>query len=164
LVVAHAPRPVAIIGKSEILEWPVIGPMARAYGMIPVRRGEPDRVTLQKGIDVLRSGQALLIAPEGRESPGGTLERAKEGAAFIALHAAAPIVPIAITGSMWPQILPKWKRLQRPRLTLTFGPVFTLPTGIKRRAAADLMMHHIAALLPPERRGVYADGVLAQAG
>lgn len=46
LVVAHAPRPVAIIGKSEILAWPVIGPMARAYGMLPVRRGEPDRVTL----------------------------------------------------------------------------------------------------------------------
>jgi 1-acyl-sn-glycerol-3-phosphate acyltransferase len=164
MVVAHAPRPLAIIGKSEILDWPVMGPLARAYGMIPVRRGEPDRVTLQKGIDVLRAGNALLIAPEGRESPSGTLERAKEGPAFMALHAHVPIVPIAITGTMWPQILPEWKRLRRPRLTLTFGPAFTLPPGLKRRAAADLMMHNIATLLPPECRGVYADGILVKVG
>lgn len=164
MVVAYTPRPVAVIGKSEILDWPVIGLMARAYGMIPVRRGEPDRVTLQKGIDVLRAGHALLIAPEGRESPSGTLERAKEGPAFMALHAQAPIVPIAITGTMWPQIFSEWKRLRRPCLTLTFGPAFTLPAGIKRRAAADLMMQNIAVLLPPEYRGAYADGILDEAG
>lgn len=164
LVVAHAPRSVAIIGKSEILGWPVLGWMARAYGMIPVRRGEPDRVTLQKGIDVLRAGEALLIAPEGRESPSGTLERAKEGPAFMALQAHVPIVPIAITGTRWPQILPEWQRRHRPRLTLTFGPAFTLPTGLKRRAAADLMMQNIATLLPSEYRGVYADRLLDEAG
>lgn len=164
MVLAYAPRPVAIIGKSEILDWPVLGLTARAYGMIPVRRGEPDRVTLQKGIDVLRAGHALLIAPEGRESPSGTLERAKEGPAFMVMHAHVPVVPVAITGTMWPQIFLEWKRLRRPRLTLTFGPAFTLPPGLKRRAAADLMMHNIAALLPPNQRGMYADGFLAPAG
>lgn len=164
LVLAHAPRPIAIIGKSEILDWPVMGPLARAYGMIPVRRGEPDRVTLQKGIDVLRAGEALLIAPEGRESPSGTLERAKEGPAFIARHAGVPVVPVAITGTMWPQIFAAWQRLRRPTLTLSFGPAFHLPADLKRRAAADLMMRHIARQLPPEVRGVYADDVLDPAG
>jgi 1-acyl-sn-glycerol-3-phosphate acyltransferase len=164
LVISHAPRPLAIIGKSEILGWPVIGLAARAYGMIPVRRGEPDRATLQKSIDVLRAGWALLIAPEGRESPSGTLERAREGPAFIALHAGAPIVPVAITGTKWRQIFSEWKRLRRPRLTVTFGPAFTLPPGIKRRAAADEMMRRIAALLPADYRGVYADELLDAAG
>ncbi len=164
LALAYAPRPLTIIGKSEILGWPVLGPLARAYGMIPVKRGEPDRVTLQKGIDVLRAGQALLIAPEGRESPSGTLERAKEGPAFMALHARVPVAPVAITGTMWQQIFPEWKRLRRPRLTLTFGPPFTFPPNIKRRAAADLMMRHIAVLLPADYRGVYADELLAPSG
>jgi 1-acyl-sn-glycerol-3-phosphate acyltransferase len=106
----------------------------------------------------------LLIAPEGRESPSGALARAKEGPAFIALHAGVPVVPVAITGSMWSQIWPAWKGLRRPRLTLTFGPAFTLTPGLKRRAVADLMMQKIADLLPPEYRGVYAAGILAEAG
>lgn len=158
LVMGHAPRPVVIIGKAEVLGWPVLGPLARAYGMIPVHRGEPDRVTLRQSISVLQSGQMLLIAPEGRESHTGALERAKEGAAFIAQHAAVPIVPIAITGTAWKHILPEWKRLRRPAVTLTFGPPFMLPPGLARRAAADFIMARLAALLPPEYRGVYADG------
>lgn len=92
------------------------------------------------------------------------MERAKEGPAFMALHAHVSIVPIAITGTRWGQILPEWKRLHRPHLTLTFGAPFTLPPGIKRRAATDLMMHNIAGLLPPEYRGVYADRILGEAG
>lgn len=156
LVLGYCPRPPVIIGKSEILGWPVLGPVARAYGMLAVHRGEPDRATLQKAIAVLRSGQVLLIAPEGRESHTGALERAKEGAAFIAQHAAAPIVPVAITGTAWKHILPEWKHLRRPRVTVTFGAAFVLPPGLARRAAADFIMARLAKLLPPEYRGVYA--------
>ena len=41
LVIGHAPRLVTVIGKAEVLGWPVIGPLVRAYGMVPVRRGRP---------------------------------------------------------------------------------------------------------------------------
>jgi 1-acyl-sn-glycerol-3-phosphate acyltransferase len=157
LVLGFAPRDLDIVGKSEIMRWPIFNWLARAYGMLPVRRGEPDRATLNAALRVLQSGRALLIAPEGRESHSGALEEAKGGAAFIALHSGAPIVPVAITGTAWARVVPAWRRLRRPCVTLTFGRPYTFSPGTQRREAADQMMLRIAALLPPEYRGVYAE-------
>jgi 1-acyl-sn-glycerol-3-phosphate acyltransferase len=158
LCIGHCPRRLETLGKAEALRWPVIGLVLRAYGMIPVRRGEPDRATLARALEVLESGGALLIAPEGRESLSGALEAGKHGAAFLAQHAAAPIVPVGITGTAWRAVLPSWRRLRRPCVTLTFGPPYTLPAGLDRREATEEIMRRIAALLPPEYRGVYAPG------
>jgi 1-acyl-sn-glycerol-3-phosphate acyltransferase len=155
LVIAFAPRPIAAAGKVEILRWPVLGWVAGQYGMIPLRRGEADREALQRLLAELAHGQALLIAPEGRESLTGALEAGHGGPAFLAQHAQVPIVPIAITGTAWNRVLPAWRRLRRPCVTLTFGAAYRLPDGIKRAAAAELIMQRIAALLPPEYRGVY---------
>jgi len=156
LLMGFTPRDLAVIGKAEVLGWPVVGRLARAYGMIPVRRGEPERAALQQAIEVLRSGRALLVAPEGRESLTHALERAKEGAGFIALHSRAAILPVGITGTAWPRVLAAWRRLRRPCVTLTFGQPYHLPPEMSRREAADEIMRRIAALLPPEYRGVYA--------
>jgi 1-acyl-sn-glycerol-3-phosphate acyltransferase len=156
LVIAFAPRPVAAAGKVEIFDWPVLGWVAKTYGMIPLRRGEADREALQRLLAELARGQALLIAPEGRESHTGTLEAGKGGPAFLAQHAGAPILPIAITGTAWNRILPAWRRLRRPCVTLTFGAPYRLPPNIKRSAAVELIMRRIAAMLPAEYQGVYA--------
>lgn len=155
LVFGFTPRPLTIIGKSEILGWPVLGWLARRYGMLAVRRGEPDRATLTAAFHVLESGGALLIAPEGRESLSRALEPAKGGAAFLAVQSGVPIVPIAISGTE--AVYAAWRHFRRPCVTLTFGPAFQLPPGIKRRAASDVIMHQIARLLPPRYQGVYAD-------
>ncbi len=157
VVVGFAPRPLAGIGKVEILRWPLIGWIAQAYGMLAVHRGEPDRATLRAALDVLRAGGALAIAPEGRESPTGALIWAKDGAAFLALHGGVPIVPVALTGTAWTHILGQCRRLRRPRVTLTFGLPFYLPPLIKRKDATTLIMRRIASLLPPEYRGVYRE-------
>ena len=156
LVVAHVPRPVSVTGKVEILGWPLLGRLVRAYGMIPVHRGQVDRAALETMLDVLRGGGALLIAPEGRESLTGALEQGKSGPAFLALHGDATILPVAITGTAWRTVLPMWRRLRRPCVTLTFGQPYRLAPGLRRAEAADEIMRRIAALLPAEYRGVYA--------
>jgi 1-acyl-sn-glycerol-3-phosphate acyltransferase len=157
LVIAFSPRPIAAAGKVEILRWPVLGWAAKMYGMIPLHRGEADREALRRLLAELARGQALLIAPEGRESHTGALEAGHGGPAFLAQHAQAPIMPIAITGTAWNRVLPAWRRLTRPCVTLTFGVPYRLPDGIKRAAAAEMIMQRIAALLPPEYRGVYGE-------
>jgi 1-acyl-sn-glycerol-3-phosphate acyltransferase len=156
LCIGFAPRPLTASGKAEILGWPMLGAVARVYGMIPLRRGEPDRATLKRLLGVLHSGGALLIAPEGRESLTGALEPAKTGAAFLALRSQARIVPVAITGTAWRDVLPFWRRLRRPCVTLTFGPAYDLPKGLDRHAAANEIMRRIAVLLPLAYQGVYA--------
>lgn len=154
LVFGFTPRPLTIIGKSEILDWPVLGWLVQFFGMLPIRRGQPDRVGLKLALDVLESGGALLIAPEGRESHSKALEPAKGGAAFLAIQSGVPIVPIAITGTE--SVYREWLHFRRPCVTLTFDRPLCLLPGIKRRAASDLIMQQIASLLPVEYRGVYA--------
>ena len=74
-----------------------------------------------------------------------------------------PILPVAITGSeklrnLW------WCFLHHPRITITIGKPFNLPpaegksTREQRQQMIDYIMRKIAALLPPEYRGVYAGG------
>jgi len=153
MVIGFTPRDLEVIGKSEILWWPLAGQIAWAYGMIAVRRGEPDRATLKSAVNILKLGRALLIAPEGRESKTQGLQPGKGGAAFLALQSQAPLLPVAITGT--DKTYAHWLRLRRPYVTLTFGAPFDLPPGCSRREAADLIMRRIAELLPPEYRGVY---------
>ena len=155
LVIGFAPRPVTAIGKAEVLAWPVIGTAVRMYGMVPVRRGLPDRAALEAGLDVLRSGGALLIMPEGRESPTGALGPGKPGAAFLAGQTGVPILPVAVTGTRWSTVLAHWRRLRRPAVTLTFGEAFCLPPGANCQEATERIMRSVAALLPVEYRGVY---------
>ena len=155
LVMGFTPREVAMLGKVEILSWPLVGLAARGYGMIPIRRGVPDRAALEACLRTLAAGRALLIAPEGHESPTHALEEGKEGAGFLALRGSVPVVPIAITGTH--RVYHAWLRFRRPCVTLTFGAPLSVPPGLKRREAADLIMRRIAALLPPEYRGVYDD-------
>ena len=155
LLIGFTPRALAVIGKAEIFNWPVAGLVARAYGMIPVRRGAPERATLHTAVEVIRAGGALLIAPEGRESLSHALERGKAGPAFIALHSGAALQPVAITGTEWARVLAAWRKFQRPCVTLTFGPPYHLPPELKSHEAAEEIMRRIAALLPLGYRGVY---------
>jgi 1-acyl-sn-glycerol-3-phosphate acyltransferase len=80
---------------------------------------------------------------------------------FVAHQAGVPIVPLAHFGTE--RVTRTWLRLRRPEVTVRVGQPFTLPPlpSTERSAQlheqADLVMCHIAALLPPEYRGVYAD-------
>jgi 1-acyl-sn-glycerol-3-phosphate acyltransferase len=155
LALGFCPRAALTTGKVELLSWPLV---VRAYGMIPLRRDGLDVDALRRLLAALEAGQALLIAPEGRESRTGALEAGQAGAAFLAQKANVPIVPVALTGTAWKEILPAWRRIRRPCVTLTYGPPYRLPAGLPRAAALNEIMRHIADLLPPQYRGVYADG------
>ena len=156
LVVGFAPRRVVAVGKAEALRWPLIGWVLRAYGMIPLHRGQADRAALRALLQALAAGEAVLIAPEGRESRTGALESGQGGAAFLAQRADVPIVPVAITGTAWRAIWPAWRGLRRPCVTLTFGRPYRLPSDLRRQAAVESVMRRIAVLLPADYQGVYA--------
>jgi 1-acyl-sn-glycerol-3-phosphate acyltransferase len=124
--------------------------------MIPLHRGQSDRATLRFLLGRLAVGDALLIAPEGRESRSGALEAGRGGAAFLAQQANVPLVPVALAGTAWKEILPAWRKFRRPCVTLTFGRPYRLPAAQQRATAAHEIMRQIAVLLPPKYRGVYA--------
>lgn len=135
------------------------GRLLRSFNVIFVRRGTPDRRALRQALELLKNGSVLGLAPEGTRSPTKALIRGKSGAAFLALHSGATILPIGLTGTE--TVLREWRRLRRPKIRVTIGKPYRLETpGDGRRdlqALSDQMMLRIAELLPTEYRGVYAD-------
>jgi 1-acyl-sn-glycerol-3-phosphate acyltransferase len=136
----------------------------RAYGVIPVHRGEYDRALFQRIIAVLEAGYPMLMAPEGGRSHVPPMRRALPGIAYIVEQTKAPVVPAAIIGTtedFWQRA----RRGERPLLEMRIGKPITLPENTAkgkekhttRQANADLVMRHLAGLLPEEYRGVYAD-------
>ncbi|MGB2710013.1 MAG: lysophospholipid acyltransferase family protein [Conexibacter sp.] len=163
-VVALAmPRYPTFMAKREMIRWPILGPAFRIFGAFPVRRGEADLSALRLACDLVNQGKLLVMFPEGTRSRTGGLTRGHPGTALVALRTGAPIMPVAITGSEhlgWPWIfLRPWSV---KHIKVVVGEPFHLPpveriTSEATREATDVIMRRIAAMLPPEYRGVYAE-------
>jgi 1-acyl-sn-glycerol-3-phosphate acyltransferase len=164
LLGATLPKMIEAMGKIELNDHWFVGPIFRAYGIIWVHRGRPDRKALRAALDGLAEGRTVLIAPEGRESLIGGLEEGSEGAAFLALKSGAPIVPIAMTGTENSIIFPNLKRLKRSQVSITVGKPFFLKEQTDRQATlhdgTQQIMETLASLLPESYRGKYKAAIL----
>jgi 1-acyl-sn-glycerol-3-phosphate acyltransferase len=170
LIGAFWPEELEIIGASDVFEKPGQGEILKLYGVIPVHRGEYDRALMRRVIAVIEAGYPLLIAPEGGRSHVTAMRRAFPGIAYIVEETGVPVVPVGLVGTtddFWQRA----KRGERPRLELRIGKPISLPPitekGAARRKArqcnADLVMQHLAGLLPEDYRGVYADTAIISA-
>lgn len=154
------PRHIWWMSKIENWDNRILGTILTLYGAFPVQRGEVDRKALTRAMGILRGGGVLGIAPEGTRSRTWQLARAKPGAARLALHTGATILPVGIAGTQLARSA--WPKLRRPAITLRIGRPFTLEASRplskeRQQELADQMMYRIAELLPPSYRGVYAD-------
>jgi len=111
----------------------------------------------------LQRGGVLAIAPEGTRSQNGALIEGRPGVSYLAAKAGVPILPVAATGTQDTLVKEQLSHLRKPHITVRIGQPFMLPPlqGQDRDAAlqgyTDEIMCRIAALLPPDYRGVYAD-------
>ena len=164
---AFWPEQLEIIGASDVFEKPGQGQLLKAYGVIPVHRGDYDRTLFAKIISVIKAGYPLLIAPEGGRSHVPAMRRAKPGIAYIVEKTKVPVLPVGLVGTTEDY----WKRAthgKRPLIEMRIGKQFNLPEikskGAQkhedRQANADMVMHYLAGLLPEKYRGVYADSAI----
>jgi len=156
---AYAPPRVVPFGKAELYDYPILGRLMDAFGVIWVHRGQPDRRALRAALDGLERGYMVGIAPEGRESLSGALEEGTGGAAYLALKSGAPVIPVTFTGTENERVYGNLKRLRRTEVTLQLGAPFHLKnTGDLRQSiqlGTNQIMRVLADQLPPEYRGVY---------
>jgi 1-acyl-sn-glycerol-3-phosphate acyltransferase len=161
LMMAALPNisPAEGIGKIELNDHWLVGPVFRAYGMIWVHRGQPDRRAIRAALDALAEGRMVALAPEGRQTLIGGLEEGNAGAAFLALKSGAPIIPIAMTGTENSNVFGHLKRWKRAAVTLVVGKPFKLQEYPDRqktiREGTQQIMESIASLLPESYRGNY---------
>ena len=159
LGVAKIPRVAEVFAKSELRDYPLLGLLFRAYGVIWVHRGQPDRRALRVAMQGLNEGRTIGIAPEGRESLTGGLELGTSGAAYLANKTDVLILPVTFTGTENQHIYPNMKRLRRTPVIITIGKTFKVEPHQDWRIAVEngtqTIMLTIAKQLPPESRGVY---------
>jgi 1-acyl-sn-glycerol-3-phosphate acyltransferase len=163
-IISILPRDSIVMAKEELFYyWPIpifriLMDVAEAY---PVRRrGTPEerQMAMKYAEEVLAKGLLFGIYPEGTRSKAGCLKEAHHGCALIALSTGAPLIPVSIRGT---EKLKGIGWLTRPKVTITFGKPFTLPpvqgepNGKQLKELTEYIMGKVAAILPPEYRGIY---------
>jgi 1-acyl-sn-glycerol-3-phosphate acyltransferase len=164
---AFWPEQLEIIGAADVFDKPGQGLLLKAYGVVPVHRGDYDRALLSKIIHILRSGLPLLIAPEGGRSHSPAMQRAMPGVGYIVEQTGVPVLPVGLIGTtedFWQRA----RRGEKPPLEMRIGKLVIFPEVTVRGAErhrvrqgnADLVMSYLAGLLPEEYRGVYAESAI----
>lgn len=147
------------MAKEELFRSTMVRAIVQGYGAFRVRRGRLDRVALRQALAELQNGGVLGMFPEGKRSPNAQLQSPQPGASLLAARSGVLLLPVAISGSE--QVKGIGFVLHRPRITVTIGRPFLLPSaGAKRTRSSlaqhsDSIMEHIAELLPESYRGAY---------
>lgn len=122
-------RRIRFMGKDSLWKYKWSGALFSSLGAFPVHRGTPDREALRQCEEAVRSGEPVVLFPEGTRQSGPTLHPLFEGAAFVAARAGVPLVPVGIGGSEW-----------------------AMPKGSNRISPVKVVMV-VGDPIPPPRRG-----------
>ena len=113
LAAAVTSRRMRFMGKDSIWKFKPVGWIISSLGAFPVTRGSADREALKRCIAVLQSGEPLVLFPEGTRQSGPVVQPLFDGAAYVAVKAGVPIIPVGIGGSEG--VMPKGSKMIYPR-------------------------------------------------
>lgn len=142
---------------------PLFGAIGRAANAIWLNRFDADFAALREILARMQQGGMMVIAPEGTRSKTASMQQGKPGVAFLASKSGYPVLPVALTGTEDQNVIANLKRFRRLNIKVVAGELFTIeiPKGRGReeamRQATDEIMCQIAAMLPENYRGVYAE-------
>lgn len=138
-----------VMAKAELMRMPVIGWLLKMAGVFGVERGKADVGAIKTAMKYLKSGEKVLLFPEGTRVKNGLDKdghesEAKTGAAMLAMRTGVPLVPVYIPEKK------NWFRFT----TVVVGEAYypQAPSGEKRATAEDYravaadLMERVSAL------------------
>ena len=135
---ATLPFQFRILANHYLFRYPFIGWHLTRSGQVPIDQSSlrSQIAGLSRGVQTLRSGMPIVIFPDGSRSYDGHVRQFLSGAAFIAIKAQVPIIPMALIGTF--ELLPMhvYHLTPRPLYLVVGEPIAT--TGLSTRNADEL--------------------------
>ncbi len=135
---AKLPFQFRILAKAPLWKIPFIGWYLQRSGQVAIDQSSARAgvQSLGRGVATLQSGLPLVIFPEGGRAADGELQQLAAGAAWMAIKAQVPLIPLTLVGTY--ELLPIHVYALRPRpLRLIVGePIAT--AGLTTRDAEAL--------------------------
>jgi 1-acyl-sn-glycerol-3-phosphate acyltransferase len=112
---ARLPFQFRILAKQGLWKIPFVGWYLARSGQVHIDSSSPRSAVagLLRGVAALKAGMPLVVFPEGSRSFSGGLKPMASGAAFMAIRAGVPLVPLALIGTY--ELLPIHVYALRPR-------------------------------------------------
>ena len=108
LVGISFPYQIYFLAKAEFAKISFLRVLLNAFGVIFIKRGEPDITALRKAVAVSKDGKAVGLFPEGRRYEEEGLTDFKQGAVFIAQRTEAAILPVGLINAK--NLFKFWRR------------------------------------------------------
>jgi 1-acyl-sn-glycerol-3-phosphate acyltransferase len=139
---AKLPFQFRILAKAPLWKIPFIGWYLERSGQVPIDQtsARAGITSLARGVKTIQSGLPMVIFPEGGRTADGLIQPMMAGAAYIAIKAQVPLVPLTLVGTY--ELLPIHVYALRPRpLKLVVGePISTIGmTGKDAEALTERM-------------------------
>ncbi|MEZ5400247.1 MAG: lysophospholipid acyltransferase family protein [Bryobacteraceae bacterium] len=145
--------------KASVFYWPLIGYHLKKSGHLPVHYDNPReslKSMTQAARVIQRTGISVLLFPEAGRTTG-ELEAFKDGAAYVAIKAGVPMIPLGIVGSL--DVQPPGSFSIHPgEVVIRVGtpvPTIDIPLG-ERTRLSQLLWVRVADLIgypaPAEKR------------
>lgn len=116
------------VARKELSEQWATALLAHPVSVIPADRDGNALPAIKMSLDVLKQGRPILIFPEGNRSRSGEMRAFRRGAAYLALKAGVPVIPVLIEGGfeifprhrLFPKIF-NWKEGKKYEVKIKFG-------------------------------------------
>jgi len=98
IVTAFINRDTYYMGKEELFKNRILNWYFRAIGGFPVKRGSADMVAIRQCVNYIKSGDIMVIFPEGTRNQGDDtiLQKFHNGASLVLFNSKAPALPVYI--------------------------------------------------------------------
>lgn len=151
VVLANIPAQFRFLAKRGLFQIPFMGWHLARAGHIPVPRGDARAAvkTMTEAAQIVRDRAiSLLIFPEGGRSRKGEMRPFMEGAAYIAIRAGVPLVPVGLIGTR--EVLPYGSgNVRSGHVTMRIGdPIPTAQSTLRDRSKlTELLRNRVVALI-----------------
>ena len=134
-------RRLRFMGKDSLWKNKPIAAVLSALGGFPVTRGSADLEALKRCLSVLKLGEPIVLFPEGTRQSGPIVCQLFDGAAYLAIKAQVPIVPVGFGGTE--AVMPKGSKMIYPRKCVAvigepLQPPSSVDGRLPRTATTDL--------------------------